>query len=156
MDSKKLLEEEKKVKLQEGKIKVDLSVKERDNIKATEEQVNQRLTIFLDKHKDNQILQEYISLMETKQEVLDSIKKSNEEMYEVTMDLFDNGIAKEEIDELLSGSVYDRLTLKLPYTKKQIRSKEFLEDFKPDTEMYQKYVEEKTIKGNIVVTPLKQ
>ena len=41
------------------------------------------------------------------------------------------------------------LVLTKTYMKTQINSKQFLTDFKPDSKMYQKYVEQKPVKGHL-------
>jgi organic radical activating enzyme len=44
-----------------------------------------------------------------------------------------------------------KVVLKRPYERRQINSTEFLKDFKPNSDMYKKYVEVKVIKGHVTL-----
>lgn len=89
---------------------------------------------------DNVELQRYIKLLEKVTDIekeLDSAKKGY---------LYESAINAPNV-ELENNDV--KVTVTLPYDKKDFDSATFEKDYGPETEMYQKYVVIKRVKGNI-------
>ena len=91
-------------------------------------------------YKDNEQLQEYIKLLEDldkARQIQEGAKELYEKMNELNIENYDGAHCK--------------VVLKRPYERRQINSTEFLKDFKPNSDMYKKYVEVKVIKGHVTL-----
>lgn len=91
--------------------------------------------------KDNEVLKSYLK-------ILKKIDKCNKEIEDGKTYLYE-GMLDEEID-MLNGAVCD-VSIKKPYIKSSIDTTKFLKDNQPGSKLYQKYVTQKSVKGNIIV-----
>ena len=89
--------------------------------------------------KDNEILKKYINTIKKIDKVDKKLDEAKSYMYDMMQDIE---------DPILTGE-YLQITLKKPYIRKQMNMTKFLEDYKSDSKMYKKYVEEKLVKGNV-------
>ena len=87
---------------------------------------------------DNAILQRYVKIIKELEKIT-QLQNSSKELYEEFERL--------ELPRLTGKNC--ELVLTKTYMKTQINSKQFLTDFKPDSKMYQKYVEQKPVKGHL-------
>lgn len=94
-------------------------------------------------YSDNAVLQRYIKIIK-ELEKLTQLQNSSKELYE--------DFERLEIPRLTGKNC--ELVLTKTYMKTQINSKLFLTDFKPDSKMYQKYVEHKPVKGHVSLKKL--
>ncbi len=91
-------------------------------------------------NKENEELQRYIKLLEK----LDSISKD--------LDIARKGYLYESAIKVPNANLENKdvkVTITLPYSKKDFDTATFEKDYGPDTEMYQKYMITKQVKGNI-------
>jgi len=127
------------IKLEEGKKKIE-------DMWLARQQMDERLTLFLDKHKDNSILQEYIQLLNMRTDVDKEIKSTGEELYQA-MEV----AGQDELDSKILS-----IKCKHSYIKREINQKKFLEKYGPETPEYKEFVQEKQVKGNIMLKDLKE
>lgn len=95
-------------------------------------------------NKDNEVLKTYIKLlkaMEKQDKAIETIKPT---LYEE--------MVSEDIDDLQGD--FCAVTLVRPFVKTNINIDRFLEDFKPGSKMYERYVETKDNKGHIKIKVL--
>ena len=91
-------------------------------------------------NKDNEELQDYIKLSEKSQELLsdmDNAKKSY--LYESAVKSPKTVMENKDV----------KVSLTMPYDKEEFDKTKFTQDYGPETEMYQKYVTKKSVKGNV-------
>ena len=117
-----------------------------DNTILKKEQLENAKMIFEDKYKDNEIFKAYKELLDQLEEANDEINKAKTYMYESMLD--------SNVD-YLSG-VGCEVTLKKPYTKRTFNSKQFYADYQQGSEMYNKYITESQVKGNVSIKVLEE
>ena len=154
-EAQKLLEAKR---LNEGFERLKSSVNVRKDISLTQDQLNQRLTVFLDKNKDNPVLKEYIELENMKKEMEKSAKSNSDILYEDCSQLTALGVSKDNIEKFINDTVLNnsiiRVTYKAAYTKRTINSEKFYEMFPSTTDTYKELVTESQVKGNMTVKDL--
>lgn len=104
--------------------------------KKTMSDINEFETI----NKDNIVLQEYIKLIKKSENLLNKIDLAKKGY------LYESAI---KVPNAVLDNDYVKVTLTLPYKKKEFNVSQFEKDYSPDTDMYKKYVSYKTIKGNL-------
>lgn len=119
--------------------KLNESFSKLDNLAANEVQLKERITIFLNQNKGNEILEQYIAMEK-------ELNETKEKLEEGKKDLYDP-MRLEDIDEL--NGTFINCTLVKPYIKRQINGKEFFKLIKPTDKLYKQVVEEKEVKGHI-------
>lgn len=103
-----------------------------------------QMEMYLDTHKDDEVLKGYLDIVNEIQACNEEIDKAKTYLYE--------SMLQEDID-ILNGTYCD-VTLKRPYDKTSVNTKKFLRDYGVDTPEYQKYVNIKQAKGNITIKPI--
>lgn len=112
-----------------------------DSLRKQKELKRQKLEFEI-LNKNNSILQEYLAILNSITEIESEIKVNNTALYE--------SMVKADTKKLESNIC--KITLKKPYPKTEFNLKLFKEDYKENSKMYKRYVSEKMVKGNIVVT----
>lgn len=98
------------------------------------------ISVFELVNKDNEVLQEYIRLMKKSEDLLSKIDLAKKGyLYESAVKVPSAVLDNEDV----------KVTLTLPYKKKEFNVSQFEKDYSPDTDMYKKYISYKTIKGNL-------
>lgn len=103
-----------------------------------------QMEMYLDSFKDNQVLKDYLDIVNQINECNTEINNAKDYLYE--------SMVKEGVD-MLDGT-YCQVTLKRPYNKTSVNTKKFLKDYGEDTEEYKKYVNVKQAKGNVSIKTL--
>lgn len=99
---------------------------------------------FEKQNKDNEVLKQYIKILQEEKELNSNMKEYKDLLYE--------DMLHEDIDEL-NGNHLD-ITLKRPYYKTEVLTKKFLKDYKEGSKLYEKYVTKKQVKGNLIIKEL--
>lgn len=102
--------------------------------------------IFEKVNKNNSVLKEYIDILKGIEEADKEIEASKAYMYDLML---------EKDTDLLEGKNIN-ISLKRPYEKTSLNSKLFLEDYKPGSRMYNKYVRKTICKGNITIKEIEE
>ena len=95
-----------------------------------------------DNCKDNEQLKEYINIIKQIEKLDKKVEESKSTMYD--------SMLENDIDYL--DGTHCAITLKKPYFKTVIDTKKFLEKNQPGSKLYNAYVVQKVIKGNIILT----
>lgn len=95
-------------------------------------------------NKNNEVLKSYIKLLKDIEKQDKAIESVKPVMYEEML--------SEDIDDLQGD--FCTVTLVRPFTKTNINRDKFLDDFKPGSKMYEKYIEVKDNKGHIKIKVL--
>lgn len=112
-----------------------------DNMRRVYNKLVQDILIYEVENKHNEILNKYVTMLKQKEEFEKTMKTYEGNLY--------SSMLEEGID-LLEGTEVD-VTLKKPYYKTEFNFKAFKEDYKPTSSLYQKYVKEKLVKGNVIL-----
>ena len=126
------------------KIRLTENFNKLDNTILKKEKLENAKIIFEEKYKDNEVFKAYKELLDQLEEADDEINKAKTYMYESMLD--------SDVDYLVG--VGCEVTLKKPYTKKTFNSKQFYADYQQGSEMYNKYITESQVKGNISIKVL--
>lgn len=127
----------KKLEINPEEVDVSKEFEKVDTASYENVQIRDLLKQLLENNKDNEALMEYATLskkLEENEEVIDNGKKI---LYE--------GMNYQDIDEM-NGNCVDAVLTK-PYIKKEFDKDKFIED--NSEEEYNKYLIEKTVKGNV-------
>ena len=145
-------------KLNESFERLRSSVNVRKEISLTQDQLEQRITVFLDKNKNNPILKEYLELEAMKKDMEKSAKNNSDILYEDCTQLTDLGVNKDTIEKFMNDTVLNnsiiKVTYKAAYTKRTINSEKFYDMFPKTTDVYKELVTESPVKGNMTIKEL--
>lgn len=91
-------------------------------------------------NKDNEELQDYIKLIDKLAEIesdMENAKKTY--LYESAVNSPNTPMENKDV----------KVSLTMPYEKEDFDKAKFTQDYGPETEMYQKYITKKPVKGNV-------
>lgn len=123
------------------KTKLDESCKKKDRLKGKIKKLQAEKAAMELLYKDTEILGKYLSIINELAELEVEDKETDKALYDI---MEGSGV------ELYEGKHVD-ITIKHSYTRTQMNTKQFLQDFSPKTKMYQKYISQIDVKGNILV-----
>lgn len=115
-----------------------------DRLQGRIQKLQKQKEQFIKDNKDNEILKEFIKILEKEKQLNSNLKEYKDILYDNMCD--------ENID-VLSGNHLD-ITLKRPYYKTEVLTKKFLKDNKEGSKLYEKYVTKKQVKGNLIIKEL--
>lgn len=115
-----------------------------DKLQGRIQKLQKQKEQFIKDNKDNEILKEFIKILEKEKQLNSNLKEYKDILYDNMCD--------ENID-VLSGNHLD-ITLKRPYYKTEVLTKKFLKDNKEGSKLYEKYVTKKQVKGNLIIKEL--
>lgn len=102
--------------------------------------LKEELTIIKAQNPDNEILQKYIKILEDISKLDTSIEEAKKGyLYESALKSPDTELENEIV----------KVTFVKPYEKADLNRDLFLEDYKPESKMYKKYITIKEVKGSI-------
>lgn len=128
------------------KTKLTESFKKKDKLRGKISKLQAEKAAMELLYKDNELLGKYMSIIE-------QIASLNIQDKELDDEIYENMEASGT--ELLEGKNCD-ITIKHPYTRTQMNTKQFLQDYSPKTKMYKKYISIIEVKGNIIVKDKKE
>ena len=126
-------------KLEEDFKKVSKAIRDKSNIAMA-------IAVFEETYKDNEVLKQYKSLLKKLANTEKEISKSKTYMYDDML----------EVDQKTIQDNVCVITLKKPYEKTVFNLDLFLQDYKPNTKQYKKYVSKAIVKGNISIKVLEE
>lgn len=126
-------------KLEEDFEKVSKAIRDKSNIAIA-------IAVFEQTYKDDKVLKEYKSLLKKLEQAEKEISNAKTYMYEDML---------EEDQKKISNDVCS-ITLKRPYEKTVFNLDLFLQDYKPQSKQYKRYVSKSTVKGNITIKVLEE
>ena len=129
----------KKLEIKAEEVDVSAEFEKVDNASYENAQIRSILSQILEANKDNEALNEYITLLKKLEE--------NEEIIDTGKKVLYEGMNYQDIDCLDGKSVSAVLTR--PYTKKEFDKDKFIEDY--SEEKYNEYMTEKVVKGNVKI-----
>lgn len=109
--------------------------------------VQSELDKFVEQNKDNEVLKQYMKLIEK----LDEMSKAINAKDGFKQDIYEDMVACNE-DKV--EDKYCKVNLVKPYDKTVFDLDLFLQDYKPTSKMYNKYVQKQNVKGHIKITEL--
>lgn len=109
--------------------------------------IQSQLDKFMEQNKDNEILKEYLKLISK----LDEMSNTINDKEGFKQDIYEDMIACNE-DKM--EDKYCKVALVKPYDKTVFNLDLFLQDYKPSSKMYNKYVEKQSVKGHVKITEL--
>lgn len=115
-----------------------------DRLQGRIQKLQKQKEQFIKDNKDNEILKEFIKILEKEKQLNSNLKEYKDILYDNMCD--------ENID-VLNGNHLD-ITLKRPYYKTEVLTKKFLKDNKEGSKLYEKYVTKKQVKGNLIIKEL--
>lgn len=128
------------------KIKLDESCKKKDRLKGKIKKLQAEKAAMELLYKDTEILGKYLSIINELAELEVEDKETDKTLYDI---MEGSGV------ELYEGKHCD-IGIKHSYTKTQMNTKQFLQDFSPRTKMYQKYITIVDVRGNILIKEKKK
>lgn len=124
-----------------AKTKLEESCKKKDKLKGKMKKLQAEKAAMELLYKDHEILGRYLQIINELANLDVEDKETDKTLYDI---MEGSGV------ELFEGKHID-ITIKHSYTRTQMNTKQFLQDFSPKTKMYQKYISLIDVKGNIIV-----
>jgi hypothetical protein len=148
------------------KLKADANAELYGNVDEPIEEDNDKQKTLDDFAKFTKLIRKYKKI-QTQLKELELYNKDNEELQKYIKYLHKLDELTTDIDVAKKGYMYDsailtpdlqlenkdvKLSITLPYEKEEFNKDQFKKDYEPDSEMYQKYITTKSVKGNIKYT----
>lgn len=132
--------------VQAAKTKLDESLKKKDRLKGKIKKLEAEKAAMELLYKSHEILGKYLSIIDELANLQVEDKETDKTLYDI---MEGSGV------ELYEGKHCD-IGIKHAYTKTQMNTKQFLQDFTPRTKMYQKYISIVDVRGNILIKDKKE
>lgn len=123
-----------------NKTALNEAFKKKDKLKGKVKKLQAEKAAMELLYKDHEILGKYLKILNDLAELEVEDKDTDKTLYEI---MEGSGV------DLYEGKYVD-ITIKHSYTRTQMNTKQFLQDFSPRTKMYQKYITLNEVKGNII------
>lgn len=150
-DNTKTINNVQKVVLKEdvkpkGSFKLTEEVQRLSDVELTRQQMEQRLLVFVENNKDNEILKQYLEMKKVYDKAEKDLKEGKDLLYTLMIE--------EDVDNMNTGIIEVNLTK--PYIKKSVSMKKLVDIYGEDSNVYKDIVEEKEVKGHITIKPIKE
>ena len=157
MEEAKKFDEKLAAAIALGKLKFVEDTEEEEKEVTPKDVLNKYTNLDLELQKayieETEFIEKYKEVFSKYQEIQDKIKSIQEEQSDVKEEL------KDKMREYnLNEESNDRFIAKYtaPYSKKNFDTKQFYEDYAPDTAMYKKYVKTINVKDSVKINEVKK